>query len=552
VGRLAGHVLKLPAPKPPPYDPQEWRKKPWAARQKLACQAWAAEGYGAPPAIYLLYIAKAGLYVLIWALCCQLNAGSAPEASRLDRLMSVTSFEKLLVWSLLFEVLGLGCGSGPLTGRYWPPFTASLHFLRPGTIKLPFFRGLPVLGGSRRTWLDVALFLGLVLACGGALLTPSIQLTHLLPIVLLVPILGLSDKTIFLAARSEHYWVMLVCFCFGADGVPGAMVVATGIWMWAAISKMTHHFPTAVCAMTSNHPLMPWMWLRRLIYKDYPRDLRPARFAYTWAHLGTLLELCFPVLLLLGSGGTLTTVGLVAMVMLHLYITSNMPMGVPIEWNIAVLVGGFFLFGTHAQFSPLDIQSPALIAFLLLNVGLIPLVGHLWPQHTSFLMAMRYYAGNWAYSVWLFRGDAAKKLAAIPKASQHPKLQLARFYDEDTVTGLLSKVPAFRIMHLHGRALYTLIPKAVDDIEDYEYADGEIIAGMVLGYNFGDGHLHDYRLLHEVQAVCGFAPGELRHIFVESQPLFRPRLRWRIEDAATGLCDQGEITTAALLEHDAH
>ncbi len=39
----------------------------------------------------------------------------------------------------------------------------------------------------------------------------------------------------------------------------------------------------------------------------------------------------------------------------------------------------------------------------------------------------------------------------------------------------------FRLMHLHGRALVELVPQAVDRLEDYEWVDGELIAGLALG-----------------------------------------------------------------------
>ncbi len=104
----------------------------------------------------------------------------------------------------------------------------------------------------------------------------------------------------------------------------------------------------------------------------------------------------------------------------------------------------------------------------------------------------------------------------------------------------------FRLMHLHGRALPVLIPKAVDRLQDYEYMDGEIIAGLVLGWNFGDGHLHNEPLLTAVQEQCGFEAGELRCIFVESQPLGRSTIDYRILDAKTGLLDEGKLDVPAL------
>ena len=46
-------------------------------------------------------------------------------------------YQKLIVWTLLYEVVGLGCGSGPLTSRFNPPIGSILYWLRPGTIRLP-------------------------------------------------------------------------------------------------------------------------------------------------------------------------------------------------------------------------------------------------------------------------------------------------------------------------------------------------------------------------------------------------------------------------------
>ena len=57
---------------------------------------------------------------------------------------------------MAFEAIGLGCGSGPLTGRYNPPLGGALYFLRPGTTKMPLFRRMPVLGGIAYTIADAA------------------------------------------------------------------------------------------------------------------------------------------------------------------------------------------------------------------------------------------------------------------------------------------------------------------------------------------------------------------------------------------------------------
>ena len=38
---------------------------------------------------------------------------------------------------MLFEVVGLGCGFGPLNNRFFPPMGSILDRLRPNTIRLP-------------------------------------------------------------------------------------------------------------------------------------------------------------------------------------------------------------------------------------------------------------------------------------------------------------------------------------------------------------------------------------------------------------------------------
>jgi hypothetical protein len=299
--------------------------------------------------------------------------------------------------------------------------------------------------------------------------------------------------------------------------------------------------------MTSNSPFT-FPWLRRRMYRSYPDDLRPSRFAEMMAHAGTVLEIGVPTVLFFAHGGTPLVVGMVMMLALHTFITSNVPMGVPIEWNVMVVYGAFALFWAHPDVYLRDLGStPLAIALCVLLIGL-PLLGNLVPRAISFLLSMRYYAGNWACSVWLFRGESYRKLDRVEKSAPWVYDQLDRFYDRKTALGLVGKVMAFRFMHLHGRALSQLIPKAVPNFPDYEYLDGEIVAGLVLGWNFGEGHLHSEELLAAVQSQCGFEPGELRCVFVEAQPLGRGTLEYRITDAATGVIERGELQVSELRE----
>lgn len=544
--------MQLLQPTPPPYDALEWEKLELPRRGQEVCQAWALQGYGAPAATYLLYVLKVALYVAGWSWWCS----STPGAGGLLRLpewwLSPVVFQKAILWSMLFEGLGLGCGSGPLTGRYFPPIGGVLYFLRPGTTKLAMWPRLPVLGGVRRGWLEVALYVALCAVLVHALQAPAPPRADLLAICALVPVLGLCDRTLFLALRAEHYWVTVGCFAFAGDWIAGAMAVQLALWWWAGVSKLNHHFPAVVCVMISNSPVARWRGLRRAMYRAYPQDLRPSRLATAMAHAGTALELGIPLLLLASAAlpalgpVPLLPLALALVLLLHTFITSNVPMGVPIEWNVMVVYGAFALFWAHPEITVAQLGPWPLAAGLALALVAVPLAGNLWPAKISFLPAMRYYAGNWAFSAWLFAGDSHRKLAQLTTSAPWVGDQLARFYDRRTTVGILSKVLAFRLMHLHGRALPVLLPRAVPSLAACEYVDGEIVAGLVLGWNFGDGHLHREQLLAAVQAQCGFAPGELRCIFVEAQPLGGRTLRYRIVDAAQGQLEAGELAVAEL------
>ena len=51
-----------------------------------------------------------------------------------------------------------------------------------------------------------------------------------MPTVILLPLMGICDKTLFLSARAEHYGSALVCFLFPGDWLAGAKVVWAAVW----------------------------------------------------------------------------------------------------------------------------------------------------------------------------------------------------------------------------------------------------------------------------------------------------------------------------------
>jgi hypothetical protein len=370
----------------------------------------------------------------------------------------------------------------------------------------------------------------------------------------LLAALGLRDKVPFLAARAEIYGNLSLIFLFPLTNLAiAAQLVFFCIWWGAASSKLNRHFPFVVTVMISNTPWNRSRAMKRRLYARHPEDLLPSRFGAAVAHFGTVMEFTLPLVLVLVSGGIVQTLAIAGMVIFHAHILSTFPLAVPLEWNVFMIFGVLFLFGHYGSVPFSTVDDPLLLVILAITCVALPVLGNLRPDLISFLPSMRYYAGNWATSQWLFRrggddeeGAEAKLDRHLVKAAPTVGVQLEQFYEPDLIDVLLYKGLAFRSMHSHGRALNGLTARAVTDIEGYDVREGELVAGVVLGYNFGDGHFHDQRLLAAVQERCRFAPGEVRVVTLESQPAHVQRQRYRIWDAAEGLVEEGYVNVADM------
>src|SRR4051795_347488 len=545
-------------PTPPPFDLEEWRAKPYLTRLKLNCQDWAINGFAPPDAVYLLYVVKLIVFLLGAAVVISLTTPGIGGLGDIgDWWHEPIVFQKFVVWTALWEIIGLGSGSMQLAARYGPVIGGAVYWLRPGTVRLPPWPDkLPFTRGNRRSVVDVALYVGL-LAAGAYLLVSNgshglLSRTAIVVFLALWAALGLRDKVPFLAARPEIYGFFLIVSLFhGLDVLVGWQFVMFFIWWGAATSKLNRHFPYVIAVMISNTPWNRSRKTKARLYRDYPDDLRPGRPAAIGAHLGTAVEFGLPLLLLLTDPGPVHTFALVGMIIFHAHITSTFALGVPLEWNLFMIYSLLFNFGHYANVPLSTLDNPLLIVLLALIGVVIPVLGNLFPDKISFLPSMRYYAGNWATSVWLFRKEpsAEQKLdEGVEKVARITVEQLAKLYGEEMANYFMDKALAFRSMHSHGRALNALTARAVDDVEDYYVREGEVIAGVVAGWNFGDGHFHHHQLLEAVQDQVGFEPGELRVIALESQPFHIPRQRYRIYDAADGLIEEGWVDVAEMVK----
>jgi hypothetical protein len=478
-------------------------------------------------------------------------------------------YQKLLLWTVFLELFGLGGTWGPLAAHFKPMTGGVTYWARRGTIRLPPWpRVVPFTKGDNRSLFDVLLYAACLASLLYAAAAGGVQVDSLsaarpettgglvdpllagIPAVLLV-LCGLRDKILFLAARGEQYWPALVFFTLAGtvltytDVIIAAKLLIVVVWVGAAVSKMNAHFENVVPPMVSNAPFAP-RFVKKLHYRSLPDDLKPSRTAWFMAHvLGTTAELVVPLVLLFSTNWTVTLVAVGCMVLFHLFILQTFPLAVPLEWNVMFAYLAVFLFAAHPAgdgYSILDFSAGWMLPVITACLLFFPVLGNLRPDLVSFLPSMRQYAGNWASATWAFAPGAEARLNQLKKPAKNQIDQLVEGmgYDPDAAEMTMQMTMAWRSMHSQGRGLFSVLQTYLGtDYESYNLREAEFGCNSVIGWNFGDGHLHDNQLIEAIQKRIGFEPGEFVVAWVESQPIHKRTQEYYVMDAALGVVERG-------------
>ncbi|MDT5091793.1 MAG: hypothetical protein QOH60_1156 [Mycobacterium sp.] len=551
-------------PNLPKVDPEEFLTRPLMERIRVMALKWVDYGYGVPRMIHVLYIAKLVVFYAIGGIAIATVTSGLPAFWHVSQWWNQPIvYQKAILWTVLLELIGLAGSWGPLAGKTKPMTGGYRFWARPNTIRLRPWRWVPLTSGNRRTWFDVVLYLALIAVLVVALVLPGVHSDSLsaavpantsglvnpavliAPIVLLV-LIGLRDKTVFLAARGEQYLPALVFFAGlpFVDMIVALKILIFTVWFWAGISKFGLHFTSVIPPMVSNSPTMPIKWIKRMHYRKYPDDLRPSHVASFMAHgPGTVVEIIAPLTLLLSPWPWLTYIAVAIMVSFHLFIISTFPLAVPVEWNALFAYAVIFLFVGYPNwngYSLADMSSPWLTVVVFVALCFFPVLGNLRPDLVSFLPAMRQYAGNWASATWAFAPGAEEKLNRVTRSAGNQVDQMIDFgYDPGEAELFAQQTIAWRAMHSQGRGLFSVLLKNLPDIDRRTVREAEVVCNTLIGFNFGDGHLHDEDLIEAVQDEAQFEPGELIVVWVESQPIQRRVQEYKVIDAALGVIERG-------------
>lgn len=545
----------------PPVDLDEFPKIPFLPRMRILQLHWVEAGFGTPKQTAMFYVWK----IFFYALFGLIVAGAFTAGLEFNDIGGWWDepilYQKLMIWTVLMEILGLAATCGPMAFHFDPPIGQSLYWWQNDTIRIPPYPNrVPFTKGNRRTPWDTGLYKLIVFWLTMMLFLSGEQIPGLpegtagvmprWPFVVyavLICLMGLRDKPVFLASRAEQYVPTMLAFAFfptWVDMVVAAKIFIVIVWMGAGISKLQHGFSSTVSVMVQNTPWVGSRRLRMATVKDFPNDLRPSRLTHLVAHIGgTTCEIIVPLTLLFSPWPWMTWLAIISIWALHTFIISTIPLAVPLEWNVFFMFCAGFLFANFpagAGYGVGDIDPLLLIPVLF--VGLFGIVlGAIWPQHVSFLIGMKQYAGNWASTTWAFRDKEKEDRLneRIVKASDNQIDQIEPIFGKEISEVFIQKAMAFRMMHPMGRMHITLQMRHNDDMDTRVLREGEFLGNVLLGWNFGDGHCNDERLVEAVQQRCNYEPGDLRVVFTESQPMFSKKVQYRVIDAALGVVEKG-------------
>jgi len=214
----------------PDVDFEEFVRMPLMERIRIMTTKWADHGLGAPRMIHVLYIVKLIFFYALGGVLVATTTSHLPAFWHVSEWWNQPIvYQKLVLWTILLELIGLAGSWGPLAGKTKPMTGGYRFWAKVNTIRLRPWKAVPFTNGDRRTWFDVIVYLALNLSVVVALVMPGVHSDSLskvlpnntsglvnpalliVPMVLLV-LIGLRDETIFLAARGEQYLPALVFF----------------------------------------------------------------------------------------------------------------------------------------------------------------------------------------------------------------------------------------------------------------------------------------------------------------------------------------------------
>jgi hypothetical protein len=143
----------------PPVDLDEFATMPFIPRMKMLMLHWVDHGFGTPKQTVTFYAWKIffyGLFGLIFAGAFTAGLEFNDIGGWWDEPIL---YQKLMIWTILMEILGLAATCGPMAFHFDPPIGGVLYWWQNDTLRVPPYpRYLKFTRGTRRTPWDTGLY----------------------------------------------------------------------------------------------------------------------------------------------------------------------------------------------------------------------------------------------------------------------------------------------------------------------------------------------------------------------------------------------------------
>ena len=224
----------------------------------------------------------------------------------------------------------------------------------------------------------------------------------------------------------------------------------------------------------------------------------------------------------------------------------------PLEWNVVFAYTTIFLFLGFPNwngYAPWNMTPPWLALVIAAALLFFPVLGNLRPDKVSFLPCDAAIRGQLGLGgVDVRTGRRAEAEPGHPHGVQ-PDRPVHRGRLRAEVGGDHPAEDNRVANHAQpGRGLYSLLLTHLPDIDVRTVREGEFVCNSLIGFNFGDGHLHDADMIRAVQREAGFEPGECVIAWVESEAFGSGVQHYQLIDAAMGVIERGTWKVADAVE----
>lgn len=459
-------------------------------------------------------------------------------------LFSELNMRKFVLYNVLHGVLGFGASSGPLGAKFKVPWGLPfLMFLTPGTLCSPLFPGVVSLvqrTPAKRSLLQVLLSGAYMMSLVYAIVDPSIMRVTI--VNLLLAAATVSDFTVFLASRGEHYGYMMISMSF-PDWIAGCQWVQLMLWLAVGVSKCGPWFKYVIQVLIKDAiwtPFLPDKFSANLLNKDFEKgDFTPSVAARVLAACGALGEWTFPLCAVLGPpGSAINTFGVFGMMAYHTFIWSTLPFASVFEWQYYTIFMTYFLYRLHPFAVP---TSPLLLVFLIFVLFVLPVVGQLRPTLVPFLLAYRQYAGNWRMGTVMLRKGARAKFDKLKTYESIYHWEHAPEGMGGERTSYMTGAPFMVVPQFRGQfsILEAFFKKTGGREDDFYFIGTFMFVNAVNGWNLGGGWEFNRECWRKaVVEVCGLAPGDMYSLMMEPVENLPPHnLSYRLMDMTKGPLD---------------